>query len=167
MATGTRKRCPGVPHLSVPLRVGCRMIRMLIIEDDAADAEWTHRTLRQAGISCTLERVETENSFREALGRSPDLILSDSNVPGMDGWTALEIAKAECPATPFLFVTGHADPAAAISAKERGAAGMVAKSELTRLAGVVRSLLEDREQRSREVQTERRRSDPDTDASST
>ena len=143
------------------------MIRMLIIEDDAADADWTHRTLRQAGISCTLERVETENSFREALGRSPDLILSDSNVPGMDGWTALEIAKAECPATPFLFVTGHADPAAAISAKERGAAGMVAKSELTRLAGVVRSLLEDREQRSREVQTERRRSDPDTDASST
>jgi diguanylate cyclase (GGDEF)-like protein len=144
------------------------MIRMLIIEDDAADAEWTHRTLRQAGISCTLERVETENAFREALARSPDLILSDSNVPGIDGWTALAIAKAECPATPFLFVTGHADPATVSSAKQRGAAGMVAKSELTRLAGLVRSLLVNREgQPGRDDQTERRRADPDTDASST
>ena len=142
------------------------MIRMLIIEDDAADADWTQRTLRQAGISCTLERVETESAFREALGRLPDLILSDSNVPGIDGWTALAIAKAECPTIPFLFVTGHADEAAASSAKQRGAAGMVAKSELTQLAGVVRSLL-DEGRPVREEQTERRRADPDTDASST
>ena len=144
------------------------MIRMLIIEDDAADAEWTHRTLRQAGIACTLERVETESAFREALGRSPDLILSDSNVPGIDGWTALAIAKAECPSTPFVFVTGHTDPGVAGSAKQRGAAGLVAKSELARLAGVVRSLVDERgERRAREEQTERRRSDANTDASNT
>ncbi|HXR93083.1 MAG TPA: diguanylate cyclase [Steroidobacteraceae bacterium] len=144
------------------------MIRMLIIEEDAADAEWTHRALRQAGIPCTFERVETEGAFRQALGHSPDLILSDSNVPGMDGWTALAIAKSECPATPFVFVSGHVDPAAVSSAKERGAAGFVAKSELARLAGVVRSLVDQRGGRQPpEAQPERRRADSTTDASST
>ncbi|HVS78451.1 MAG TPA: GGDEF domain-containing response regulator [Steroidobacteraceae bacterium] len=143
------------------------MIRMLIIEDDAEASEWIQRVLRRAGVACTLERVETEAAFRLALGRSPDLILSDSNVPGFDGWAALAIARAECPGTPFVFVTGQADPAAARTAQERGAAGFVAKSELARLADVVRSLLENRDAEAREDRPGRRRADADTDASST
>jgi diguanylate cyclase (GGDEF)-like protein len=143
------------------------MIRMLIVDDDAAAAERTQRVLRQAGIPCTLERTESETDFRQALGRSPDLILSDSSVPGFDGWAALAIAQAECPGTPFIFVTGHADPAAAKLAQERGAAGLVEKSDLTRLAGVVGSLLDERAERARENQPERRRPEPGADASST
>jgi diguanylate cyclase (GGDEF)-like protein len=143
------------------------MIRMLIVEDDAAAAEQIQRALRQAGIACTLERIQTETAFRQALGQSPDFILSDSNVPGFDGWTALTIAQAECPGTPFVFVTGHADPAAAKTAAARGAAGLVAKSDLARLAVLVRSLLDERAGKGQGDHSERRRLDPDADGSST
>lgn len=36
------------------------MIRLLMIEDDAAAAELTLRTLRSGGLSCTCERVVSE-----------------------------------------------------------------------------------------------------------
>ena len=142
------------------------MIRMLVLEDDAAAAESSCRTLKQAGVACSLERVESEVAFRQALEHSPDVILSDSNVPGFDGLSALAIAQAECPGTPFIFVTGNPDPAAANVARERGAAGFLAKTDLNRLPGVVSSVLDERKE-VRELLPDRRKSEVDADASST
>jgi diguanylate cyclase (GGDEF)-like protein len=143
------------------------MIRMLVLEDDAAAAESSCLMLKHAGIDCAFERVESEAEFRQALGRSPDVILSDSNVPGFDGLSALAIVRAQSPGTPFIFVTGSTDPSAAQAARERGAAGFIAKADLNRLAGVVCSVLDERKQAARERQPDRRRSDTDADASST
>ena len=142
------------------------MIHVLVLEDDAAAAESSYRTLKQAGLTCSLERVESEIGFRQALARSPDVILSDSNVPGFDGLSALAIAQAECPATPFVFVTGNTHPAAMRVATERGAAGFVQKSDLNRLADVVRSVLDERK-RPVPDHPDRRKSAADADASST
>src|SRR5215469_1040787 len=107
---------------------GIAMIRVLVLEDDAAAAESSCRMLKQGGLACSFERVESEADFREALRRVPDVILSDSNVPGFEGLSALAIAQAERPAVPFIFVTGNPDPAAALVARERGAAGVVPKT---------------------------------------
>jgi diguanylate cyclase (GGDEF)-like protein len=145
------------------------MIRMLVLEDDAAAAESSCRMLQHAGIDCAFERVESEAEFRQALGRSPDVILSDSNVPGFDGLSALAIVQAEAPGTPFIFVTGNPDASAAQLATERGAAGFLAKGDLERLAGVVCSALDERKDPVPEPQPDRRNNEPetDTDASST
>jgi diguanylate cyclase (GGDEF)-like protein len=143
------------------------MIRMLVLEDDAAAAESSCRMLKQAGVACSFERVESEVEFRQALKRFPDVILSDSNVPGFDGLSALSIAQAECPSAPFIFVTGNPDPAAAKVAREHGAAGFVAKADLNRLAGVVCSVLDGRKKVVREYRPDRRKSETDTDTSST
>ncbi len=104
------------------------MIRMLVLEDDAAAAESSCRILKHAGIDCSFERVGSEVEFRDALGRSPDVILSDSNVPGFDGLSALAIVQAESPGTPFIFVTGNPDDSAAGTARERGAAAIRSQS---------------------------------------
>src|SRR5438270_12572929 len=117
------------------------MLRLLILEDDESAAELTLRSLSAAGLSCALDRVGTELEFRSALARSPDLILSDSNVPGFDGWAALSIANAQLPNTPFIFVSGHLDEAARLRALINGAVGFVPKTELQRLPRVVRSAL--------------------------
>jgi two-component system, cell cycle response regulator len=143
------------------------MIRMLVLEDDAAAAESSCRMLMHAGIDCSFERVESEVEFRQALGRSPDVILSDSNVPGFDGLSALAIVRAESPGTPFIFVTGSPDDSAAETAKELGAAGFLAKGDLERLAGIVCSVLDARQEAAREHHPDRRRAEADTDASST
>src|SRR5579863_1622117 len=141
------------------------MIRMLVLEDDAAAAESSCRTLLQAGVDCSFERVESETEFRQALKRTPQVILSDSGVPGFDGLAALTIAQAECPSTPFIFVTGSPDPAAGEVARERGAAGFVAKADLGRLAGIVRSALDERKELVGENRAERRKAEMDADAS--
>jgi len=143
------------------------MIRVLVLEDDAAAAESSCRMLKQGGLSCSCERAESEVEFRQALLRSPDVILSDSNVPGFDGLSALAIAQAECPSIPFIFVTGNPDPAAARVARERGAAGVVAKENLDRLTGVVCTALDERKELARDHLPERRKSETDADASST
>ena len=143
------------------------MIRMLVLEDDAAAAESSCRLLQRAGIDCAFERVESEAAFRLALGRSPDVIISDSKVPGFEGLSALAIVQAESPGTPFIFVSGNPDPAAAQVARERGATAFVAKDELNRLVGVVSSVLDARKGAALERHPERRKNETATDASST
>jgi len=143
------------------------MVRVLVLEDDAAAAEASWRRLQQAGLACAFERVESETEFRRALERSPDLILSDSSIPGFDGLSALAIAQAQAPGTPFIFVTGSADPAAARMAGERGASGFVPKADLDRLADVVCSILDRRVKSAPDRHPDRRKSEADVDASST
>src|SRR5687768_16229942 len=117
------------------------MTRMLIVEDDAPAAELTTRRLKTAGFDLSWERVENEASFREALAREPDIILSDSQVSGFSGMAALSIARRDLPGTPFVFVSGNADEGAARKALEEGAAGYVSKTDVEGLAATLRSVL--------------------------
>jgi len=119
------------------------MLRLLIIEDDESAAELTLRSLSAAGLPCAIERVGTEVEFRSALAKTPDLILSDSNVPGFDGMAALSIAKAEQPSIPFVFLSGQMSDSAMRRARASGAAECLTKSELQRLPRLVRSVLND------------------------
>jgi hypothetical protein len=51
--------------------------------------------------------VDSREEFLRALARgSYDLILSDYNVPGFDGLSALHAARRFVPDLPFLFVSG-------------------------------------------------------------
>jgi two-component system cell cycle response regulator len=120
------------------------MFRLLIVEDDGPAAELTLRCLSSAGLSCTYERVENEDEFRAALAHAPDLILSDSNVPGFDGTAALTIAKSEQPATPFIFVSAQMSESALRRARAGGATDFVSKLDLGRLPDIVRSVLHTR-----------------------
>ncbi len=112
-----------------------------MLEDDAPAAELTLHALRSAGLSCTCDRVTSEIDFRAALARSPDLVLSDSNLPGFDGLAALAIAQAAAPTTPFIFLSGSMDESAIAGALENGAAAYVAKSDLKQLPRAIRLAL--------------------------
>ncbi len=51
--------------------------------------------------------VADELGFRHAFGEfAPQIVLSDFSLRGFDGLSALEIARAMAPATPFIFVSG-------------------------------------------------------------
>jgi diguanylate cyclase (GGDEF)-like protein len=129
-----------------------------MLEDDAPSAELTLRALESAGLPCACERVATEGEFRAALARAPDLVLSDSNVPGFDGMAALAIAKSERPKIPFIFLSGHMGEAGIRRALERGATECLSKADLTRLPGVVRSALPEMTQRMRRASDQPHRS---------
>src|SRR2546425_683693 len=53
-------------------------LRILLVEDAEADAELMVHALRQAGIACTSQRVQTEVGLRHALQHfAPDLVRSE------------------------------------------------------------------------------------------
>jgi signal transduction histidine kinase len=121
-----------------------RDINILMLEDDAADAELTKFALRKGGLNFSLTRVETRDEYVHQLEEHPpSLILSDYSLPGFNGNDALEIAMRKCPETPFVFVTGTMGEEVAIETLKSGATDYVLKTRLSRLMpAVTRALRE-------------------------
>jgi PAS domain S-box-containing protein/diguanylate cyclase (GGDEF)-like protein len=136
--------------------VTARLIRILAVEDVAADSALAERALKRTGLTCTVERVETAHDFRRGLESGPDLILCDFKLPQFDGLAALEIANAQAPDIPFIFLSGAIGEERAIEALKSGATDYVLKSNLARLVPAVARALKDRDERRIARQTERR-----------
>ncbi|MHB8814091.1 MAG: putative bifunctional diguanylate cyclase/phosphodiesterase [Steroidobacteraceae bacterium] len=131
-------------------------LRLLIVEDVAAEAELAVRHLASGGIPCLPRTVADEPQFRTALKLfRPHLILSDFTLPGFDGLTALDIACQEAPDVPFIFLSGTIGEERAIEALRRGAVDYVLKSNPARLVPAVRRALREVEERARRRAAER------------
>jgi signal transduction histidine kinase len=131
-----------------------KQIRILLVEDDAADAALIAHALSQDGLGFTSKRVETTEEYVQALEHdAPDLILSDYTLPGFDGNTALLIAQKKRPETPFIFVTGTMGEEAAIETLKNGATDFVLKMHLDRLGPAVRRALREARERADRKQT--------------
>jgi len=125
-------------------------LRLLIVDDRQPDAELSASQITRGGYSCTWRRVETEEEFRTELREfAPDLILSDFTLPQYNGLAALELAAAEAPDVPFIFVSGTIGEQRAAEALSRGASDYVPKSELPRLIDSVTRVLGNGDRRSR------------------
>jgi CheY-like chemotaxis protein len=84
-----------------------KSLRLLILEDNPVDAELVQFELQEAGLDFTAKVVVTEEDFvRELQEFSPDLILSDYDLPRYNGALALAESKRRCPDIPFILVTG-------------------------------------------------------------
>ena len=104
-------------------------IRLLLIEDVAADAEMEIRELKRAGLEVEHRLVDTEAQFRAALEQfAPHVIISDFSMPHFDGMAALALARELHPEIPFLFVSGTIGEEYAIRALKNGATDYVLKT---------------------------------------
>jgi diguanylate cyclase (GGDEF)-like protein len=135
-------------------------LRLLIVEDVAAEAELAVHQLQRAGLQCTWTRVETEDALRTALRElRPHLVISDFSLPGYSGSDALSLVRREAPEIPFIFVSGTLGEERAIEALKAGAVDYILKSNLARLAPAVKRALDEaasrRAQQAAEVRIER------------
>ena len=123
-------------------------IHILMLEDDAADAELTKFALRKGGVHFSVSRVQTKQEYLQELqDRPPALILSDYSLPGFNGHDALEIAREYCPETPFIFVTGTMGEEVAIETLKSGATDYVLKTRLSRLVPAVNRAIRETQER--------------------
>ncbi len=117
-------------------------LRVLILEDNPADAELVARELRRAALAFTSLVVEGKKEFSDALDEfQPQVILSDFMLPGFDGLAALKIARRQAPDTPFIFVSGSIGEEKAIETLALGASDYIFKDNLARLGPAVKRVL--------------------------
>jgi PAS domain S-box-containing protein len=131
-------------------------LRILLLEDDAHDAELIQELLETDHFGCETTRVQTRAEFLAALKNSEiDLIFADYQLPSFDGLSALKLAQSERPDLPFIFVSGTLGEEVAIEALKIGATDYILKTRLARLVpSVQRALREARERAERRMAEE-------------
>lgn len=91
-----------------------------IIDDDSAIRWVLEKALTGASIKCT--SFDSANDVLLALANnSPDVLVSDIRMPGIDGLTLLQQIKQHYPLLPVIIMTAHSDLDAAVSAYQFGA----------------------------------------------
>ncbi len=131
-------------------------LKILILEDNANDAELMERTLRDSGISFSAVRTDTRELFEAALNDfHPDLILSDYSLPTYNGRTALEFVKTNAPEIPVIMVTGALGEETAVELLNAGVKDYVLKDRLTRLPFAIERVLAEAENAQARRESER------------
>jgi signal transduction histidine kinase len=128
------------------------LLKILLLEDSDLDTELLGAVLDDLGHPYTIDRVMTAPDFTAAAASCRHhLILADYVLPTFDGLSALAIARAQCPGTPFVFVSGTLGEDVAVEALKRGATDYVTKQRLDRLPRtIMRALAEARAHAERE-----------------
>lgn len=125
-------------------------LKILVLEDNPADAELAANALRHADISFVLDRVETKSAFEKSLTLCPDIILADYSLPSFDALSALKIARQKCPGAPFIVISGTISDVLAVELMREGATDYVSKEHLAVLpAAVTRALAQAKERLAR------------------
>lgn len=122
-----------------------RSYKLLYLEDSQEDVELFTETLKQEYLPCEVTWVNGHQAFESALsgGWSYDLIFADFSLPDIHGDEALAMAKRQFPDVPFIFLSGIMGEEKAVECLRNGATDYVLKTNLTRLAPVIRRALEE------------------------
>src|SRR5687768_2501449 len=122
--------------------MSAKILRVLLLEDDPADAELVAETLVRGGMPVVTERVDSRDAFTRALREfAPDVVLSDHALAQFDARAALEVLQAVRPTAPLIVVAGALDAQTAASVVRAGAEDFVLKGNLGRLGAVIEAAL--------------------------
>ena len=119
-------------------------MRILMLEDSAADAELIHDELRRAGWMPLIERVDSAEKFESALiDFPPDVVLSDYSLAQADARAAYALVRKLCPTTPMIIVTGSMiGGGKAVDFLRAGVDDLIVKDDISRLASSITDALE-------------------------
>jgi PAS domain S-box-containing protein len=130
-------------------------IRVLLLEDSEIDAELVTSNLAKAWQHYRVDWVNNRADYAAALARHEhDIILADYSLPEFDGLSALNMAGAEAPHIPFIFVSGIVGEEFATNAITRGATDYVVKRNLSRLPSAIERALGEAYERAERLRAE-------------
>jgi two-component system, cell cycle sensor histidine kinase and response regulator CckA len=133
-----------------------RPLRILHLEDSARDAEIIRHRLQEEGVVCDILVTSGKESFEVALAQEGfDVIISDYNLPGYDGLSALKRAQMAQPDVPVILISGTVGEGEAVKCLQFGATDYLLKGSLDRLASAVERAIREAEMRRTRKQAER------------
>ncbi|MGC2450150.1 MAG: response regulator [Candidatus Sulfotelmatobacter sp.] len=120
-----------------------KSIRVLLLEDNPADAELSLRQLRRDGFQVEAVIVRTPDEFKERISSSTyDIVLGDYRLPGWTGMEAFQWLRAQGHDLPFILVSGTLGDDFAVECIKLGVTDYVLKDRLERLTVAVRRALD-------------------------
>lgn len=106
------------------------METILVVDDSAIDRRLAeHFLMERAGLR-VLHAANGQEALASMRQSRPDLVLTDLQMPEVDGLELTEMIRAEFPAVPVVLMTAHGSFDIAVAALERGAASYVPKANL-------------------------------------
>lgn len=116
-------------------------LRILHLEDDALDADLTHRAVARWHVDVQWQTVDSARGYTDALEQERyDAIVCDNSLPGMDSLQALRLAQASQQQIPFIVLSGNPDERRALECLNAGASDYILKDSLWRLLPAIRHL---------------------------
>jgi CheY-like chemotaxis protein/anti-sigma regulatory factor (Ser/Thr protein kinase) len=117
------------------------MARVLVVEDSPTQARLIQFMLENDGF--TVDLAGHGLQALEALAKAPaDLVLTDLEMPEMDGMQLVETIRGKEPSVPVILMTARGSEETAVEALRKGAASYVPKRNLKRdLVETVRHVL--------------------------
>jgi CheY-like chemotaxis protein len=102
---------------------------LILVVDDYQDAREMYAEYLQYSGFRVAEARNGNEAVAQARSLKPDLILMDLSLPGMDGWEATRVLKAddETRRIPIVALTGHALAGASEGARKAGCDSFVTK----------------------------------------
>lgn len=94
--------------------------QILIIDDEEAVCWALEQAIKREGHRATV-CATAEKGLSAAKSETPDAIILDVRLPGMDGLTALEHFQSQWPSVPVIVITAHGNLETAVQAVEGGA----------------------------------------------
>jgi two-component system, chemotaxis family, chemotaxis protein CheY len=86
-------------------------MRVLIVDDQLTMRVLTRSALQQLGFTDVVDAGDGEEGFKALISKPAHLVISDFNMPKMDGLELLRAVRAHPPVaqTAFIMLTGRAD----------------------------------------------------------
>ncbi len=107
-------------------------VRVLIVEDNPADATFIERSLAKSScvaFTChTIDRLQTALSWIKS--EAPDVVLLDLSLPDSSGITGCELIHLQSPVIPIVVLTGLDDESVALEALQCGAQDYLVKGQI-------------------------------------
>ena len=102
---------------------------LILVVDDYQDAREMYAEYLQYSGFRVAEAKNGNEAVAQARSLRPDLILMDLSLPGMDGWEATRVLKADDATKhiPIVALTGHALAGASEGARKAGCDSFVTK----------------------------------------
>lgn len=116
---------------------------VLTVDDSASIRQMVSFTLKGAGYD-VLEAVDGQDGLEKAKGRAIDLVLTDQNMPRMDGISLIKTLRGlpDHKATPILMLTTESSDAMKSEGRAAGATGWLVKPfDPQKLIEVVRKVI--------------------------
>ncbi|MEQ1794719.1 MAG: response regulator [Nitrospira sp.] len=113
----------------------------ILLADDNPQIRELLRVILEPEFKVVGAAEDGETLLQYAQSLQPDVIISDINMPKIDGLQAARLLKDIAPRTPVIFLTARAEASYVAAAFAAGAAGYLIKGATSDLIGSLRSMI--------------------------